>query len=245
MRVLVFLLSAQTLFAQLPSLHVKSGEVFQLTGKSFSLDSLVLDDDATLMLDNNFATNFIKTNYLSAGANSMIQSIGNKGQDGAAGADGHYLYAAGKAGGRGFAAVNLILNVSQLIVKDTLYIVLIGGQGGRGGAGGAIIQTNNGTSTVPGSSPRKSTSYQGEPGDGGAGGKAGDLTFSFPEEYQQLAKQKVVVYSCDGDPGVAPGQENPVSFGPRKFTSIGSSNAAQGLFTGKKPGKVRMLVLKK
>ena len=234
----VFLLFAGYSLVAQPSLKVDKGVVFQLTGDSFSIDSLIMADSSALLLDNRHSTNLLRANFVSIGTGCILSGAGKNGENGPPGSDGSTaLYAAGKAGRGGFSAVNLVLNFYRIHIESEFQILLIGGSGGNGGIGGNTTQSLSGISPVP-NSTRYNGTQQGVPGDGGDGGRGGNVTLSFPVEFRELVIQKIKIINTGGDGGV-PAVTNAAI--PTRI--LGSTPAKSGKHGAR--GKVEFLFLKK
>src|SRR5882672_9507145 len=123
-KTLCCLLLGSALTAQ-PSLKVEKGVVFQLTGDTFLLDSLVMRDSSILLLDMRHNSCLIRTNYFSAGNGVLIVGVGHDGKRGSDGTGGIDL--AGRDGTYGSPGINLTLNFSNLSLQGQLEIDLYGG----------------------------------------------------------------------------------------------------------------------
>ncbi len=206
----VYLLFAGHLVLAQPSLKIDRGVVFQLTGDSFSVDSLIMADSSVLLLDDGHANNLIHANYVSIGNHCVLRGDGKNGENGPPGADGSSsAYANGKDGRGGFSAVNLFLNLTQLETKDLFRIVLIGGKGGNGGMGGAVTSSLSGISSPNAS--RLNAPAQGSPGNGGDGGRGGNVTLSFPESLDAVVKERIKIINVGGEGGDPGGANNGTS----------------------------------
>lgn len=194
MRTIFFLLLASVAHAQ-PSLKVERGVWFQLTGDTFLLDSLVMQDSSVLLLDTRHKSCLIRANYFSIGKNVKIKGNGRDGGDGRDGGEGiqEALDVPGKDGNRGTPGINLTMNFSNLELQDVLEISLYGGRGGKGGVGGNIIKR----------APKNlsETPNQGHGGNGGEGGNGGDMIISCPYDLEKIMKDKIVIDSHGGSGG--------------------------------------------
>jgi hypothetical protein len=221
MRLIFMLMFCQSVFAQ-QTLRVNRGEIFQLTGRNFSLDSLILADSSQLLLDDHFDLTLIRSDYVSIGKGCAIIGIGKPGAQGLSGANSTSAsYSDGRPGAAGFAGISLILNVRYLHLDGDFIINLTGGQGGDGGVGGAIARTQRAQNPAVGTTSRYTTgvipqpastrdnSY-GAPGAGGAGGRGGNLTFSFPGEYAALIKDHFIILNPGGNGGLPAIMDVPV-----------------------------------
>lgn len=220
-RILFLLTFCQSVFAQ-QTLRVNTREIFQLTGRNFSLDSLILADSSQLLLDEHFDLTLIRSNYVSIGKGCAIIGIGKPGAQGITGANSASAsYSDGRPGAPGFAGISLIFNIRYLDLDGDLTINLTGGQGGDGGVGGAITRTQSAQNPAVGNTTRYTTgtipqpaspidkSY-GAPGEGGAGGRGGNLTLSFPDEYDRLIKDHFMIINPGGVGGRAASMDVPI-----------------------------------
>lgn len=237
----IILLCTSSVFAQ-QTLHVRQGEIFQLTGKTFSLDSLILGDSSQLLLDDQFDLTMIRCDYVSLGKGAAILGIGKPGGQGLGGTNSNSrAYADGQPGASGFAGISLIFNLRYLHMNGDFIINLTGGEGGEGGAGGTVPRTPAATNPAVGTTTRYSSGVIpqpnstrdnsfGEPGAGGAGGRGGNLTLSFPAEYTSLIKEHFIIMNQGGNGGKAAIVDMPVE---------GQQSGRPGA-RGKK-GKVQMI----
>ncbi|HQQ98832.1 MAG TPA: hypothetical protein PLX35_16285 [Cyclobacteriaceae bacterium] len=204
------------------TLRVNPGEIFQLTGKTFLLDSLILGDSSQLLLDDHFDLTLIRCDYVSLGKGCAIMGIGKPGGQGLVGINSNSrAYSDGRPGTSGFAGISLIFNLRYLHMDGDFIINLTGGEGGEGGAGGTIARTPTATNPAVGTTTRYSTGVIpqpnstrdnsfGEPGAGGAGGRGGNLTLSFPSEYSTLIKEHFIIINQGGNGGNAAIVDMPV-----------------------------------
>jgi len=218
---IIFLLSTTSLYAQ-QTLRVNPGEIFQLTGKNFSLDSLILGDSSQLLLDDNFDLTMIRCDFVSLGKGCAIIGMGKPGGQGLSGAHSNSrAYSDGRPGATGFAGISLIFNLRYLQMTSDFIINLTGGTGGEGGAGGTMSSAQNATNPAVSSTTKFSTGVIpqpntgrdksfGEPGAGGAGGRGGNLTLSFPAEYSQMIKEHFIIINPGGTGGKAASIDMPV-----------------------------------
>ncbi|HNP77580.1 MAG: hypothetical protein U0289_00610 [Cyclobacteriaceae bacterium] len=217
----IILLCTSSVFAQ-QTLRVNPGEIFQLTGKTFLLDSLVLGDSSQLLLDDNFDLTLIRCDYVTLGKGCAIIGIGKPGGQGLVGINSNSrAYSDGRPGTSGFAGISLIFNFRHLQLDGDFIINLTGGPGGDGGAGGTINRIPSTTNPAVGTTSRYSSGVIpqpnqtrdasfGEPGAGGAGGRGGNLTLSFPGEYTQLIKQHFIIINPGGIGGSAASMDVPI-----------------------------------
>jgi hypothetical protein len=191
--VICCLLLASAVNAQ-PSLRIEKGVRFQLTGDTFLLDSLVMEDSAVLLMDTRYKSCLIRANFFSVGNQDIIIGIGRDGKRGSDGADASIraLDLPGKDGTSGTPGVHLTLNLSKVALQALLAINLYGGRGGDGGQGGSIVQH---AATSVAERPN-----QGHGGSGGDGGNGGDVIISCPAELEKIINDKIIV-NVQGGPG--------------------------------------------
>jgi hypothetical protein len=174
-------------------LVLKQGEIYQLKGNQFFLDTLILLDGATLRLDKKFNTTTLRVSFLSYGDKCTIEGRGLNGEDGAdlitenttmartnmtttttligKGIDPRTntmpdMTPQGKSGQTGTSGVNLRLYCKEIRAASALSIHLGGGDGGMGGLYNASQQ---------------STIIKTGRARGGSGGDGGDVVISYPE----------------------------------------------------------------
>jgi hypothetical protein len=191
------------------NLVVEKGEAFQLTGDSFLIDTLILNDGAGILLDKKHGKTVVRINYFRFGRDCFVDGIGFPGfselvrtNTGAIiGAIGH----SGKSG------IGLLLYCAAIEKGGNLFINLNGGDGASGGSGGTDIArvasnpltrgatANSSTFRVPLQSVAKLPSSNQYPrttnGDGGNGGR---LLLSIPEEYKIEFKQAIKISNEGG-----------------------------------------------
>lgn len=177
------------------SLKIDRGVTFQLTGDTFLLDSLVMDDGSVLLLDGGYTTCLIRAGYFAAGKDVEIIGIGRDGKRGRDGADAanRSLDLPGKDGTSGAPGLKLTLNFSSLALQSKLEIRLTGGRGGDGGHGGSIYQH---AATSAAERPTV-----GPGGSGGDGGNGGDLIIGCPSDLEKTVRDKIVTNAQGGAGG--------------------------------------------
>lgn len=178
----LLLLSCNEAFAQkyAQKLHVKAGEIFQLKGNSFEIDTLILEDGAELLLDKNHKGTEIIAGHLYLGVDCLITGNGLNGEHaGFASVDqtvNHFgtvrNYKAGYNNGLpGISACDLTLFVKSLTVKGRFAVNLKGGDGGNAN--------------------RKA----------GIGGDGGNFIFSFPRNSRETVLANAAIFTQGGHGG--------------------------------------------
>jgi hypothetical protein len=191
----IFLLLLASVANAQPSLKIEKGVRFQLTGDTFLLDSLVMEDSAVLLLDTRHKSCLIRANFFSVGTQDSIIGIGRDGKRGNDGVEAamRSLDLPGKDGRSGTPGIHLTLNFSNLVLQNTLEIILYGGRGGDGGRGGLIYQH---AATSAAERPNI-----GPGGNGGDGGSGGDVILSCPSDLEETVKDKIVIHAQGGIAG--------------------------------------------
>lgn len=158
---------AVTAQIRLDKLVLEPGKSFLLEGSDIIvIDTLMMGDSSSLVLNRNKADNFIHAKVALFGRGCTIDGSGKRGDDGKTGKAGAdqaspcrqaYAGADGEFGHDGENGNNLFIYSDEILIDGSLTINLNGGNGGRGGDGGAGGGGGPGTRVCPG-------------GDGGAGG---------------------------------------------------------------------------
>ncbi len=173
---LYFLLLTSIGWAQirLNKLVLEPKEKYQiLTSDIIVVDTLVMNDSSSILLNLSKSDNFIHAKIVSIGKACMIFGHGINGAPGKQAEHGATQSAPCRngAGGkdasigeRGKDAINLSVYFSTLKIDGSLTINLNGGDGGKGGNGGRGGDGGSGTRVCP----------AGDGGDGGNGGDGGD-----------------------------------------------------------------------
>ena len=212
--ILLVLFASVNLYGQ-PSLRIEKGVNFQMTSEQLILDSLVMQDSSTLLLDNRYLTNIIRVNFLSIGKYCMLIGSVKDGENGTAGKNG-FERSPGLDGGKGktgLSAVNLVFSFSKLSLPDNFIIKLSGGKGGDGGVGG-IIEPSHDTNVSWESQSVRSSPYEmrGTNASGGDGGDGGDITIYYPIELDASVTEKIRINTdggIGGKPGIPTDLQNP------------------------------------
>jgi hypothetical protein len=210
-RTLLALLVVLPAFGQvrLNTLVVKPKEVYELKGTDILVvDTLILMDSATLVLNKRVAENFIHAKKLVLYPGSHIDGKGVHGINGRTGRPGASSSAPcsdgsiglkGTEGTPGGNATSLFMSFQDIVIHGTFRIDISGGDGGDGGKGGIgggggtgtrICSGGNGGSGAPGS-------------DGGNGGIAGKLTFQAKRipELRSMLGDRILIRNYGGNPG--------------------------------------------
>ncbi len=227
----IFLLWLASVANAQPSLKIERGVRFQLTGDTFLLDSLVMEDNAVLLLDTRHKSCLIRANFFSAGAQDSIIGVGRDGKRGSDGAEASMrsLDLPGKDGTSGTPGIHLTLNFSNVALQSTLEIRLYGGRGGDGGRGGSIYQH---AATSAAERPNI-----GPGGSGGDGGNGGDVIISCPSDLEEIIKDKIIIHAQGG---IAGKSGTPQELKTPAWYYQYERNGVQG-----RQGKVKMLYLKR
>ncbi len=160
-------------FAQLrfDALILKPKEIYKITESDILVvDSLVMGDSSTIMLDMTKKESFLHFKVMQIGNGCSIVGRGNdglKGQDGIKGKNGNgpcadaFNGSNGSKGSAGMPGSNLSVYLSRINLLGSLTIDVAGGDGGEGGKGGNGGNGTGGTRICRG-------------GDAGNGGNGGD-----------------------------------------------------------------------
>lgn len=166
-------------FAQLrfDALILKPKEIYKITESDILVvDSLVMGDSSTIMLDMTKKESFLHFKAIQTGNGCSIVGRGKdglKGQDGVKGKNGNgpcadaFNGSNGSKGSAGMPGSNLSVYLSRINLLGSLTIDVAGGDGGEGGKGG-----NGGDGT--GGTKLCRAGDAGNGGNGGDGAKGGD-----------------------------------------------------------------------
>ncbi len=210
-RLLLVSLVALPAFGQvrMNTLVVKPGEVYELKGTDILVvDTLILMDSATLLLNKLKAENFVHAKKIVFYRGSLIDGKGVHGISGRPGRQGPSSSAPCSNGGSGLQGtegtngghgISLFLSFQDIILHGAPTIDISGGDAGDGGKGGIGGGGGTGTRLCAGGN-----GGAGGPGShGGNGGNAGTLTFQatrIPELRSMLGEQ-IIVHNYGGNPG--------------------------------------------
>ena len=153
---------------------LEPNEKYQIpSGDILVVDTLIMQDSSSIILNHEKSDNFIHTKIASIGKGCVISGQGSDGMSGRPGDRGLTQSApcrngySGKdatSGARGRDAVNLSLYFTTLKMNGSLLVNLNGGEGGHGGKGGLGGDGGSGTRVCP----------AGDGGNGGNGAAGGD-----------------------------------------------------------------------
>lgn len=195
---------------RLSKLVIEAKEKYQiLSSDIIVVDTLVMNDSSSIILNPSKQDNFIHAKISSFGKGCMIFGHGMKGTSGKPGENGITQSAPCRNGSlgkdasmgeRGQDAVNLSLYLSVMKINGSLIIDLNGGDGGNGGAGGRGGDGGSGTRVCPAGDGGGG----GNGGDGGDGGNGGALSISCKQcpDLHLLMGEKLIVKNYGGFGGV-------------------------------------------
>jgi hypothetical protein len=229
-------------------LTIGKHEVYELKGTDIMvLDTLILGDTATLILNNSKKENFIHAKKIVAGKGAAIIGHGASGIAGKTGIAGTTPSGPCRSGGPGSSGapgtngkdgVSLLLYFDRIQIEGALRIDLAGGDGAQGGKGGTGGDGNPGTRLCPGGNG-------GDGGDGqsgGDGGNAGNLTMTsgYGSDLRSWMGEKIVVRSYGGFAGFGGdgGQGGQRGLGPLKDGNQGRKGRTGEDGKQGKPGAV-------
>jgi hypothetical protein len=159
---------------RLSKLVIESKEKYQILGTDIIVvDTLVMNDSSSIILNPLKQDNFIHAKIASFGKGCMIfghginGSAGNPGENGFTQSSPCRNGSPGKnasSGERGRDATNLSLYITNMKINGSIIVNLNGGEGGKGGSGGRGGNGGSGTRVCP----------AGDGGSGGNGGGGGD-----------------------------------------------------------------------
>ena len=211
-RILLALLIAIPALGQvrLHTLIVKPKEVYELKGTDILVvDTLILMDSSTLMLNKLKTENFIHAKKLVLHKGSLIDGKGIHGIPGRGGRPGPSSTAPCSNGGSGLQGtegtngghgISLFLSFQDIVIHGIATIDVSGGDAGDGGKGGIGGGGGTGTRLCAGGN-----GGIGGPGsNGGHGGDAGTLTFQAKQipELRSMLGDRILVRNYGGNPGV-------------------------------------------
>lgn len=210
-RTLLTLLIALPAFGQvrMNTLVVKTKEVYELKGTDILVvDTLILMDSATLVLNKLKTENFIHAKKVVFYQGSAIDGKGVHGISGRIGRPGPSSSAPCSNGGAGLQGtegtngghgISLFLSFQEIVLHGVPTIDISGGDAGDGGKGGIGGGGGTGTRLCAGGN-----GGTGGPGsNGGNGGHAGTLTFQAKRipELRSMLGDRIIVRNYGGNPG--------------------------------------------
>lgn len=211
---------------RLNKLVLDAKEKYQILGTDIMVvDTLVMNDSSSIILNPSKADNFIHAKIASIGKGCMIFGHGINGPSGRQGENGLTQSApcrngsSGKdavAGERGKDAINLSFYSSVMKINGSLMIDLNGGDGGNGGIGGRGGNGGSGTRVCPAGDGGGG----GNGADGGDGGNGGAFSISCKQcpDLHLLMGEKLIIKNYGGFGGVGGdgGQGGQAGLGPVK-----------------------------
>lgn len=194
---------------RLNTLVVKPKEIYELKGTDILVvDTLILMDSATLILNKLKPENFIHAKKMVFYRGSLIDGKGVHGISGRTGRQGTSSSAPCSNGGTGLQGtegtngghgISLFMSFQDLVIHGAPTIDISGGDAGDGGKGGIGGGGGTGTRLCAGGN-----GGTGGPGsDGGSGGNAGTLTFQAKRipELRSMLGERIIVHNYGGNPG--------------------------------------------
>ena len=228
---------------RLNKLVLEAKEKYQILGSDIIVvDTLVMNDSSSIILNSSKMDNFIHAKIASFGNGCAIYgrgesgALGKKGESGATQSSPCRNGAPGKnasAGERGKDAINLSLYLTIMKINGSLIINLNGGDGGKGGSGGRGGDGGSGTRVCQAGDGGNG----GNGADGGDGGNAGAFSISCKQcsNLHLLMGEKLIVKNYGGFGGVggdagAGGQAGlgPLRDGKNGQRGIEGKHATQG-----------------
>lgn len=210
-RIFLVLLFGIPAFGQvrLNTLVVKPGEVYELKGTDILVvDTLILMDSATLLLNKGKTENFIHAKKLVFHRGSLIDGKGVHGLSGRTGRPGPSSSAPCSNGGPGLKGtegtngghgISLFLSFQDIVLHGVPTIDVSGGDAGDGGKGGVGGGGGTGTRLCAGGTGGTG----GSGSNGGNGGHAGTLTFQAKQipELRSMLGERILIHNYGGNPG--------------------------------------------
>jgi len=203
----VLICSAQI---RLNKLVIEAKEKYQILGSDIIVvDTLVMNDSSSIILNSSKQDNFIHAKIASFGRGCTVYGHGVNGTSGKQGENGVTQSAPcrngapGKnasAGERGKDAVNLSLYLTVMKINGSLVVNLNGGDGGKGGRGGSGGDGGSGTRVCQAGDGGSG----GNGADGGDGGNAGAFSISCKQcpNLHLIIGEKLIVKNYGGLGGV-------------------------------------------
>lgn len=210
---------------RLSRLELKRGEKYQIVNNDILVvDTLIMRDSSSILLNVGKAENFIHAKRLIAGDHcSIVAKVasGKTGKTGEAGANQQAPCRNGANGKKAFDGepgkdgINLSMYLDYLTITGTLTINLNGGDGGDGGKGGRGGDGGSGTRVCPAGNGGDG----GDGANGGAGGRGGSFTITCkacPDIHLMMGNKLVVKnYGGFGGLGGDGGYGGQAGLGPK------------------------------
>jgi hypothetical protein len=228
---------------RLSKLVLEPNEKYQISsGDILVIDTLIMKDSSSIVLNHAKRDNFIHTKIASIGRGCAISGQGIDGAPGKPGDHGltqsapcrnGYPGRDAATGVRGNDAINLSLYFTTLKINGSLLVNLNGGEGGHGGKGGRGGDGGSGTRVCA----------AGDGGNGGSGAAGGDggnggafsISCTHCPDLHLLLGEKLIVRNFGGFGGIGgdggPGGQaglGPVRDGRNGQHGIEGAHAAQG-----------------
>jgi len=242
---LSFCLFVSTCSAQirLSKLVIEAKEKYQILGSDIIVvDTLVMNDSSSIILNSSKVDNFIHAKIASFGYGCSIYGHGINGASGKQGENGATQSAPCRSGApgknaftgeRGKDAINLSLYLTTMKIKGSLIVNLNGGDGGKGGGGGRGGDGGSGTRVCQAGDGGNG----GNGADGGDGGNAGAFSINCKQcpNLHLIMGEKLLLKNYGGFGGVggdggAGGQAGlgPLRDGKNGQRGTDGNHAAQG-----------------
>jgi hypothetical protein len=207
---LILFVSISSAQIRLNKLVIEAKEKYQILGTDIIVvDTLVMHDSSSIILNSLKQDNFIHAKIASFGHGCAIYGHGVNGAFGKHGEKGVTQSAPcrngapGKnasSGERGKDAINLSIYLTVMRIDGSLIVNLNGGDGGKGGSGGRGGDGGSGTRVCPAGDGGSG----GNGADGGDGGNAGALSISCKQcpNLHLIIGEKLIVKNYGGFGGV-------------------------------------------
>jgi len=228
---------------RLNKLVIEAKEKYQILGTDIIVvDTLVMNDSSSIILNSSKQDNFIHAKIASIGkgctiyGHGMDRISGKQGENGITQSSPCRNGSPGKNGSpgeRGRDAINLSLYLTVMKINGSLMVTLNGGDGGKGGNGGRGGDGGSGTRVCAAGDGGNG----GNGADGGDGGNGGAFSFNCKNcpDLHLILGEKLIIKNYGGFGGVGGdgglgGQAGlgPVKDGKNGQRGIEGTHAAQG-----------------
>lgn len=223
---------------RLTVLTVSSQEEYAIIGSDIIvMDTLILQDSATIILNPEHKDNFIHAKVALIGKGVRILGLGDSGSSGEVGTDGFTrggpcldgtAGGSGTEGTNGTAGTNLFLYFDDLSINGSLSIDMSGGNGGDGGRGGAGGGGSPGTRVCSGGTGGTG----GNGAQGGDGGDSGSITINCIacHDLRTMLDSTLFLRTFGGNAGLGgqPGQGGLPGLGTSSGNSLDGTRGQQG-----------------